>query len=149
MRFGLQPLPIFEETIACCSHWQLVDHPLTLPLPWVLDAELSSGGLAAAPGGVTFGRPARDGCSGSRPYLAIVTLLALAVLGISVWGLVESIKETDDTVSSLWSIVDETEIKVIVGLSSKRMSGFQNLGSFAPERPKPRGWCRFGNWMPR
>lgn len=51
-------------------------------------------------------------CTASRPFLAVTVLFALAVLGISVWGLVESIQQTSNTFSGFWNIADGVEARV-------------------------------------
>ncbi len=47
-----------------------------------------------------------------RALKAGIALLALALAGVSAWGLAESIWETDHTVPSFWAIVDTADAKV-------------------------------------
>lgn len=57
-------------------------------------------------------KPRRPLLTGTNAFWAFFLLLGLATIGVSGWGLAESIKVTNYTVSGFWDIVAEAQDKV-------------------------------------
>ena len=47
-------------------------------------------------------QPDRGWCSSPGPWRLLLLVLALEVLGVAIWGLVESIQSTNTTISTFW-----------------------------------------------
>ena len=56
-------------------------------------------------------RPARWRCTPGLIYRLLLVALALAVVGVSAWGLADSIQSTNSIVSDFWDIVDQVNLK--------------------------------------
>jgi hypothetical protein len=56
-------------------------------------------------------RPSRRRCNPGLIYCLLLVAMTLAVVGVSAWGLADSINSTNSVVSDFWDIVDEVNLK--------------------------------------
>ena len=56
-------------------------------------------------------RPARRRCTPGLIYRLLLVAMTLAVVGVSAWGLADSVQSTNSVVSDFWDIVDEVNAK--------------------------------------
>lgn len=90
---------------------------------------LQHDGQGAPPSSAYPGQPPQGRGFWHKAFWAFFFALSLAVVGMSAWGMAQSINLTDTTVSDLWDLVDDAQLRVeqTIGALQQLQAGAQQL----------------------